>query len=171
MSDSTNPQIRTRRRSGSDEALGEFSDLPPARRMGALVTRLERIRRMQTNQMDLGTADLRILWLFADGRSRTLKEISADLNLEQSTVNRQINAAINEGLLQRSRRPGARRGESRRPCTASPPSSVISRSHVPRCRLDSMPSVTTPRTSWAASIAFWTYTKAPCVLAAIQCEG
>ncbi|MGC3020809.1 MULTISPECIES: MarR family winged helix-turn-helix transcriptional regulator [unclassified Brevibacterium] len=107
MSDETIPQIRTRRRSGSDEALVEFSDLPPARRMGVLVTRLERIRRMQTNQMDLGTADLRILWLFADGRSRTLKEISEDLSLEQSTVNRQINAAINEGLLQRSREAGS----------------------------------------------------------------
>ena len=57
--------------------------------------------------MDLGTADLRILWMFADRRPRTLKEIAAELRLEQSTVNRQINAAMAEGLLRRSRRPGS----------------------------------------------------------------
>lgn len=57
--------------------------------------------------MVLGTADLRILWMFADDQPRTLKEIAAELRLEQSTVNRQINAAMSVGLLQRSRRPGS----------------------------------------------------------------
>ena len=57
--------------------------------------------------MHLGTADLRILWMFADDQPRTLKEIATELRLEQSTVNRQINAAMAEGLLQRSRRPGS----------------------------------------------------------------
>lgn len=75
--------------------------------MAALVTRLERIRRAQTNLMDLGMADLRILWLFADGHSRTLKQIAAGLSLEQSTVNRQINAALSLGLLKRTREPGS----------------------------------------------------------------
>lgn len=56
--------------------------------------------------MELGTADLRILWMFADRKPRTLKEIAAELSLEQSTVNRQINAAMAEGLLRRSRRSG-----------------------------------------------------------------
>lgn len=57
--------------------------------------------------MHLGTADLRILWMFADDQPRTLKEIASELRLEQSTVNRQINAAMAVGLLQRSRRPGS----------------------------------------------------------------
>lgn len=57
--------------------------------------------------MRLGTADLRLLWLFADGRHRTLKEIAAELQLEQSTVNRQVNAAMVSGLLTRMRRKGS----------------------------------------------------------------
>lgn len=56
--------------------------------------------------MRLGTAALRLLWLFADGRARTLKEIAAELSLEQSTVNRQVNAALDSGLLERMRRSG-----------------------------------------------------------------
>lgn len=57
--------------------------------------------------MDLGIADLRILWLFSDHRARTLKEIAEELHLEQSTVNRQINAALSAGLVQRERRVGS----------------------------------------------------------------
>lgn len=56
--------------------------------------------------MRLGTADLRLLWLFADSRARTLKEIASELQLEQSTVNRQVNAALGSGLLERMRRRG-----------------------------------------------------------------
>lgn len=75
--------------------------------MAALITDLERLRRAQMSQMDLGMADLRILWMFSDGRARTLKQIAHDLELEQSTVNRQINAAIAEGLLERTREEGS----------------------------------------------------------------
>lgn len=42
-----------------------------------------------------------ILWVLADGRSRTLRELTVDLDLEQSTVNRQVNAAIKNGYLER----------------------------------------------------------------------
>ncbi|GAA1949042.1 hypothetical protein GCM10009689_32920 [Brevibacterium antiquum] len=42
--------------------------------------------------------------MFSDNRARTLKEIAEELRLEQSTVNRQINAALNTGLLHRNRR-------------------------------------------------------------------
>lgn len=82
-------------------------ELPADRRIATLVTLLDRARRAQANQMDLGTADLRILWMFSDETPRTLKEIAAALRLEQSTVNRQINAAMDAGLLQRARRPGS----------------------------------------------------------------
>lgn len=56
--------------------------------------------------MRLGTADLRLLWLLADGRARTLKEIADELRLEQSTINRQVNAALASGYVERRRRSG-----------------------------------------------------------------
>lgn len=51
----------------------------------------------------LGTADLRLLWLLTDREPRTLRQISEALGLEQSTVNRQVNAAITADLVTRSR--------------------------------------------------------------------
>ncbi|MGO2862349.1 MAG: MarR family winged helix-turn-helix transcriptional regulator [Brevibacterium sp.] len=103
MSSRPSPPRRTTRDAGVSVDAG----LPRDRRIAALVTRLDRARRAQSNQMDLGTADLRILWMFSDDKPRTLKEIAAELGLEQSTVNRQINSAMAAGLLQRSRRPGS----------------------------------------------------------------
>lgn len=87
-----------------DRWLGE--DAPRERRLAALLSRLDRQRHVQEATMRLGTADLRLLWLFADGRARALKEIAAELQLEQSTVNRQVNAALGSGLLERMRRRG-----------------------------------------------------------------
>lgn len=43
----------------------------------------------------------RLLWLLNDGEPRTLRQISDELELEQSTVNRQVNAAINHGYVER----------------------------------------------------------------------
>lgn len=54
----------------------------------------------------LGLAMGRLLWLFSDGETRTLREVTQTLGLEQSTVNRQMNAAMGAGLLLRSRREG-----------------------------------------------------------------
>ncbi|UVE95836.1 MarR family winged helix-turn-helix transcriptional regulator [Dietzia sp. B32] len=79
---------------------------PAERQLAALFGQLDRQRRALEGAMRLGTADLRLLWLFSDGHARTLKEIAAELGLEQSTVNRQVNAALGSGLLVRSRRPG-----------------------------------------------------------------
>lgn len=42
-----------------------------------------------------------ILWVLSDGRARTLRELTVELDLEQSTVNRQVNAAIKQGYLER----------------------------------------------------------------------
>lgn len=55
----------------------------------------------------LGPAEQRLLWLLSDGVPRTLKRISEDLHLEQSTVNRQVNAALSHGVVSRSRKKGA----------------------------------------------------------------
>lgn len=107
MSSLPSSHQRTTRNPTEEWASPVAADLPDDRRVAALITHLDRARRMQSSQMALGTADLRILWMFADDQPRTLKEIAAELSLEQSTVNRQINAAMAEGLLQRSRRPGS----------------------------------------------------------------
>ncbi|MFT4124951.1 MAG: MarR family transcriptional regulator [Gordonia sp. (in: high G+C Gram-positive bacteria)] len=42
-----------------------------------------------------------ILLVLSDGRARTLRELADELELEQSTVNRQVNAAIKHGYLER----------------------------------------------------------------------
>lgn len=70
------------------------------------VARLERARRAAEAASTLGLADQRLLWLFSDGRPRTLREISEELGLEQSTVNRQVNAALAAGRVRRFREPG-----------------------------------------------------------------
>lgn len=82
------------------------SGFPCGRQLAGLYERLDRLRRSHQQSMTLGTADLRILWLFTDGTPRTLKQIAQELGLEQSTVNRQVNTAVDEGLLEKSRPSG-----------------------------------------------------------------
>ncbi|QPZ38612.1 MarR family winged helix-turn-helix transcriptional regulator [Paramicrobacterium chengjingii] len=74
-----------------------------ARRLAGILTRLDLHRRHQEHQAELGVADLRILWMFTDRKPRTLADIASALRLEQSTVNRQVNAAFADGLLTRER--------------------------------------------------------------------
>ncbi|MGP5007018.1 MarR family winged helix-turn-helix transcriptional regulator [Brachybacterium tyrofermentans] len=81
-------------------------DVRRGRRLASVIERLDRLRRTHLQAMTLGTADLRMLWLFTDREPRTLKQIAQELNLEQSTVNRQVNAAVAQGLLEKSRPPG-----------------------------------------------------------------
>jgi DNA-binding MarR family transcriptional regulator len=75
-------------------------------RMATLLARLERHRRIVEHRSSLRTADMRLVWLFTDGEPRTLREVADALGLEQSTVNRQVNAAISSGLLHRYRPDG-----------------------------------------------------------------
>ncbi|HEY0215552.1 MAG TPA: MarR family winged helix-turn-helix transcriptional regulator [Cellulomonas sp.] len=78
-------------------------DADPELRIAALLAVLDTHRRRWNQQSRVGTADRRLLWLFRDHLPRTMREIAAALGLEQSTVNRQVNAAVKAGLLQRSR--------------------------------------------------------------------
>lgn len=87
----------------ADEGDDPRADVESGRRLAGQYARLERFRRSHQQNMRLGTADLRILWLFTDGSPRTLKEIAHELGLEQSTVNRQVNAAVADGLLEKTR--------------------------------------------------------------------
>lgn len=81
-------------------------DLQHARRLGRILTHFDTARRVLDQQTTLGTADMRLLWLFHDGAPRTLREIAEQLGLEQSTVNRQVNTAAAQGLLTKARNTG-----------------------------------------------------------------
>lgn len=61
---------------------------------------VERGQRMTEGDASVGVADRRILWLIASGEPLTMRQISESLKLEQSTVNRQVNAALKSGLLE-----------------------------------------------------------------------
>ncbi|GAA4722649.1 hypothetical protein GCM10023216_09920 [Isoptericola chiayiensis] len=71
------------------------------RHVASLLSRLDVHRRHVEHHGRLGVADARLLWLLSDGTPRTLREIAEALRLEQSTVNRQVNGALEAGLLRR----------------------------------------------------------------------
>jgi len=81
------------------------ADTPRDRRAAWLLTLAGQHRHVFEQRLRLNSADVRLVWLLGQ-RARTLREIAEDLSLEQSTVNRQVNAAIAAGLLQRRRVPG-----------------------------------------------------------------
>ena len=66
------------------------------------IARLGRAQRAAEDVAEIRVADRRLLWLLSDGAPRTMREIADGLGLEQSTVNRQVNAALAHGLLARS---------------------------------------------------------------------
>lgn len=78
-----------------------------ARRLGAALGRIDALRRHRPGFADLGSADMRLLWLMIQSGPQTLAEITDALSLERSTVNRQVNAAVNDGLLIKERIPGS----------------------------------------------------------------
>jgi DNA-binding MarR family transcriptional regulator len=63
--------------------------------------RLQRRRRTVVEGTLLEDSAFRILWILADGIPRTLRTLASELDLEQSTINRQVNAAIAGGYLER----------------------------------------------------------------------
>ncbi|MFT4229117.1 MAG: MarR family transcriptional regulator [Microbacterium sp.] len=83
-------------------------DVADARRLAGLLSTLDGARRILSQRATLGTADMRLLWLFTGGESYSLRQIAERLGLEQSTVNRQVNAAVAAGLLVKTR--GGARG-------------------------------------------------------------
>ncbi|QCX26317.1 MarR family winged helix-turn-helix transcriptional regulator [Nocardioides jishulii] len=70
------------------------------------VSRLGRASRLAEAHDAMGTAERRLLWLLSDDQPRTMREVSEELLLEQSTVNRQVNAALAAGLVERRVEPG-----------------------------------------------------------------
>lgn len=61
------------------------------------------VRRAVENGQQLKVAEGRLMWLLRDGEARTLRQIAEELDLEQSTVNRQVHAALDSGVVQRYR--------------------------------------------------------------------
>ena len=78
----------------------------PGWQLAAALGRLDRAQRAAEARAVLGVAEGRLLWLFSDREPRTLRQVSQELGLEQSTVNRQVNAALASGLLRRFRPTG-----------------------------------------------------------------
>lgn len=69
--------------------------------LGGELLRLQRRRSSVYDGVELDNSAFRLLWVLSDGRARTLRQLAASLDLEQSTVNRQVNAAIAAGYLER----------------------------------------------------------------------
>lgn len=69
-----------------------------------LAVELQRVTRRKATVhpgVQLESSAFAILLLLSDGEPRTLRELSSELDLEQSTINRQVNAAIEHGYLER----------------------------------------------------------------------
>lgn len=69
--------------------------------LGGELLRLQRRRTSVYEGVVLDNSAFRLLWVLSDGTPRTLRQLSECLDLEQSTVNRQVNAAISAGYLER----------------------------------------------------------------------
>jgi DNA-binding MarR family transcriptional regulator len=77
------------------------------RELGDELMRLARRRAQDYPGSALDASAFRLLWLLTEGAPRTLRELAEELQLDQSTVNRQVNAAIKHGLVERYAVPGS----------------------------------------------------------------
>ncbi len=87
--------------------MGERTGGVDASRFAKALARLDGLRRHERHGEELGAADMRLLWLLQESGPQTLGQIGAALGLERSTVNRQVNAAVDQGLLLKERVPGS----------------------------------------------------------------
>ena len=71
------------------------------RGLGDELMRLSRRRAQVHPEAVLDASAFRLLWLLTEGPPRTLRELADELQLDQSTVTRQVNAAIGHGLVER----------------------------------------------------------------------
>lgn len=75
------------------------------RALGDEVLRVSRRGALATPGARLEQSAFRILWRLAERGPLTLRELAEELQLEQSTVNRQVNTAIAHGLVERVESP------------------------------------------------------------------
>ncbi len=71
------------------------------RALGAEIMRVSARRTTAYAGSVLDSSAFRILWVLSESGPMTLRELSEELQLERSTINRQVNAAIRHGHLER----------------------------------------------------------------------
>lgn len=86
------------RRTTELSLLGELADE---------LLRFGKRRHAAVDGTELETSAFKLLWVLSDGRPRTLRELADELDLDLSTINRQVNAAVRGGLLERYAVPGS----------------------------------------------------------------
>ncbi|MDF3313333.1 helix-turn-helix domain-containing protein [Rhodococcus sp. T2V] len=91
-----------------DEEIREDRLEEVGERVARLFVEIDSAKRVWDQGYQLGLAERRLIALLSDGQARTLRAISEEARLEQSTVNRQVNAALAAGLLERCRTAGSR---------------------------------------------------------------
>ncbi|MDE0778553.1 MarR family winged helix-turn-helix transcriptional regulator [Nocardioides sp.] len=74
---------------------------PDLQGLGDQLLRLQRRRTSSYAGCVLDNSAFRILWVLDDGQPRTQRQLAAELDLDQSTVNRQLNAALAGGYVER----------------------------------------------------------------------
>ena len=79
------------------------------RELGDELMRLTRRRTQAYPGSQLDTSAFRLLWLLTEGPPRTQRELADELQLDPSTVTRQVSAAISHGLVERYAEPGSHR--------------------------------------------------------------
>lgn len=88
---------------GADHSRDEYAPWPSPlyRDLADEFLRMARRRSHVDPDSILEVSAFNLLWILSDGRPRTLRELTDAMQLEQSTVNRQVNAAIKHGYLER----------------------------------------------------------------------
>jgi DNA-binding MarR family transcriptional regulator len=69
--------------------------------LGNELMRVGRRRHTHVEGTELDMSAFKLLWILSDDQPRTLRELADELALELSTINRQVNAAVRAGLLER----------------------------------------------------------------------
>lgn len=94
-----------------------MTDDEALRALGAELLRVSRLRAASYPGSQLDNSAFRILWILVERGPLELRELAEELQLERSTVTRQVNAAIGHGLLERYDEAG-RAGRLLRPTPA-----------------------------------------------------
>lgn len=77
------------------------------RRLSDELIRIRRRREVGDPAMILDGSAFKILWLLVDHGPHTLRALADHLQLEQSTINRQVKVVLARGLAQRHSEPGS----------------------------------------------------------------
>ncbi len=89
--------------SGADDSSDDYAPWPSPlyRDLAEEFLRMTRRRSHVDPDSILEVSAFNLLWILSDGKPRTLRQLTDAMQLEQSTVNRQVNAAIKHGHLER----------------------------------------------------------------------